>query len=202
MGLGAAGRRICAAVLRRFPTGGSRQDEPPLTFPGAHTVSEESGPIRYPPEAAVFPSRQAYPARTLMDVMCETAAKCPEAPAIDDGTVQLTYRALASRVNALARRLWALDIGAGDRVGVRMQSGSSDLYIAILGVMACGAAYVPVDIEEPVERVETVWAEAGVCAVIAGHLAITQYAAGRTQGRRREPRPADDAWVVRQARQD
>ncbi|MBB6404122.1 Pls/PosA family non-ribosomal peptide synthetase [Arthrobacter sp. AZCC_0090] len=128
--------------------------------------------------------------------MCETIAKYPEAPAIDDGTVQLTYRALGSRVNALARRLWALDIGAGDRVGVRMQSGSSDLYIAILGVMACGAAYVPVDIEEPEERMETAWSEAGVCAVVGGHLAVTLVPGRRAQGRHREPHPEDDAWII------
>ncbi|HEX9229257.1 MAG TPA: Pls/PosA family non-ribosomal peptide synthetase [Arthrobacter sp.] len=132
----------------------------------------------------------------MIDVVWETIAAHAESPAIDDGTACLTYGALGSRMKVLARRLWALDIGTGDRVGVRAPSGSSDLYVAILGIMACGAAYVPVDIDEPNERAETVWSEAGVCAVIGGHLEITLVPVSQSRGHRREPRPEDDAWII------
>lgn len=151
---------------------------------------------QHPPDAAVFPRTQAHRARTLIDVVWETIATYAEAPAIDDGTAPLTYGALASRMKALAERLWALGIGVGDRVGVRAPSGSSDLYIAILGIMACGAAYVPVDIDESNERAETTWSEAGVCAVVAAHLEITLFPVRRAQGHRREPRPEDDSWII------
>ncbi|MFF2031876.1 Pls/PosA family non-ribosomal peptide synthetase [Arthrobacter sp. NPDC058192] len=149
-----------------------------------------------PPDAAVYPSAQAHRARTLIDVVWETVATHSESPAIDDGSVRLTYAALGSRMKALARRLWGLGIGAGDRVGVRAQSGSSDLYLAILGIMACGAAYVPVDMEEPDERAETVWLEARVCAVIGPHLEITLIPVCRPRGHCRKPHAEDDAWII------
>lgn len=151
---------------------------------------------RHPPDVAIFPRSQAHRARTLIDVVWESITTYAESPAIDDGTACLTYGALGSRMKALAERLWARGIGAGDRVGVRAQSGSSDLYIAILGIMACGAAYVPVDIDEPHDRAETVWSEAGVCAKIGGHLEISLVPVRRAHGHRREPLPEDDAWII------
>ena len=50
----------------------------------------------------------------------------------------------------------------GDRVGVRMPSGSCELYVAILAVLAAGAAYVPVDADDPEERARLVFGEAAV----------------------------------------
>jgi non-ribosomal peptide synthetase component F len=47
-----------------------------------------------------------------------------------------------------------------------MPSGSADLYVAILGVLAAGAAYVPVDADDPAERADLVFAAAGVAAVL------------------------------------
>ena len=58
------------------------------------------------------------------------------------------------RVRGVATMLRSAGVGAGDRVGVRMSSGTADLYLAILGVLAAGAAYVPVDVDDPDERAE------------------------------------------------
>ena len=52
-------------------------------------------------------------------------------------------------------------VGRGDRVGIRMPSGSYALYVAILSTLAAGAAYVPVDADDPAERAELVFGEAG-----------------------------------------
>ena len=45
-----------------------------------------------------------------------------------------------------------LGVGPGDKVGVRVPSGTTDLYVAILGIISAGAAYVPVDADDPEER--------------------------------------------------
>ncbi|MFE3170392.1 amino acid adenylation domain-containing protein [Amycolatopsis sp. NPDC059090] len=127
--------------------------------------------------------------RTLADVFAETARRHPEAAALDDGTTVLSYSALSEQAGALAERLRGLGVGAGDRVGVRIPSGTAELYIAILGVLIAGAAYVPVDADDPDERVELVFAEAEVRAVVR-------------QGGRVEPRSASasradgEAWVI------
>ena len=102
-------------------------------------------------------SEQAPPPRTLVDILYDTATRYPDAAAIDDGTVQLTYAELIADIEESVEWLAARGIGRGDRVGIRMPSGSYALYVAILATLATGAAYVPVDADDPDER-----ADAGV----------------------------------------
>ncbi|MBD3752551.1 MAG: AMP-binding protein, partial [Micrococcales bacterium] len=107
--------------------------------------------------------------RTLVDILQETVRRHPEASAIDDGAgPAVSYRELAARVALTASRLVTAGVRHGDRVGIRMTSGTKELYIAILGVMAAGAAYVPVDADDTEERAALVFGEAGVRGVITG----------------------------------
>ncbi|MFE4617397.1 Pls/PosA family non-ribosomal peptide synthetase [Streptomyces sp. NPDC056747] len=123
-----------------------------------------------PGKAARFSAGSAAPSRTLLDVFEATVRDYPDEPALDDGSTRLTYRALAVEVERRRRDLARAGVGLGDRVGVRVPSGTSELYVAILAVLAVGAAYVPVDAEDPDERAELVFGEAQVRAVIgAGH---------------------------------
>ncbi|MCC9205917.1 Pls/PosA family non-ribosomal peptide synthetase [Arthrobacter sp. zg-Y769] len=149
-----------------------------------------------PGELAVLNGGPAPEQRTLVDILAETVSAYPGAPAIDDGTVSLSYAELELQVQALARRLWAGGIGAGDRVGIYVPSGSVDLYVAILGVLYSGAAYVPVDTDEPAGRAETVWAEGGVCAVIEAGLEMNLLQGVPSGGHSPQPHPEDDAWII------
>ena len=111
--------------------------------------------------------RAAAP-RTLVDVLDETVARHGDRPALDDGHTVLTYAQLASAVAAQARRLQAAGVGRGDRVGIRMPSGSVDLYVAVLAAVHAGAAYVPVDHDDPPERARLVLDTARVRVVVLG----------------------------------
>ena len=106
--------------------------------------------------------------RTLIDILRTTAARHPQASAIEDAEGALSYAELLAHVGRTASRLHEHGVRRGDRVGVRMPSGSRDLYIAILGIMAAGAAYVPVDADDPAERAELVFREAAVAGVVTG----------------------------------
>ncbi|SED77892.1 AMP-binding enzyme [Streptomyces sp. 2224.1] len=64
---------------------------------------------------------------TVLDL---TVLLHPREPALDDGQTSLSYQELAGAVDALRRRLAAAGIGVGDRVGVRLPSGTNDLYEA------------------------------------------------------------------------
>ncbi|MFE3884790.1 Pls/PosA family non-ribosomal peptide synthetase [Streptomyces lydicus] len=144
---------------------------------------------------AVFGGRTAPAARTLMDILDATVLIHPHEPALDDGRTALSYQELAGEVEELRRRLAAAGIGVGDRVGVRLPSGTNDLYICILAVLAAGAAYVPVDAEDPDERAGLVFSEAAVSAVLTAGRRVTATGV-RATGSPRRPDPADDAWII------
>ncbi|MEZ2122727.1 Pls/PosA family non-ribosomal peptide synthetase [Corynebacterium sp. CCM 9203] len=136
---------------------------------------------------------EAAPRRTLTDIVAATAAAHPNAAAIDDGEV-LTYTELMEVVHHKAAALHAAGIRRGDRIGIRLPSGGSELYITILAVLTAGAAYVPVDADDPDERAEMVFDEARVNATVtdSGLTVLRRTAGGDT----RPPRPDDDAWII------
>lgn len=131
--------------------------------------------------------------RTLYDILLATAREHPEAAAIDDGTV-ITYSELIDEVNNLAAFLHKQGIKRGDRIGVRMPSGRKELYIAILATIAAGAAYVPVDADDPDERAEMVFGEAAINGVFtaAGFQMLRPTPGGDT----RPPRLDNHAWII------
>jgi non-ribosomal peptide synthetase component F len=147
-------------------------------------------------DRAVYPIAAAPSERTLLDILHRTICEHPQALALDDGRARLSYLGLSAEVAALAGQLAAAGVGVGDRVGVRMRSGTADLYIAILAVLAAGAAYVPSDVDDPDERAQTMWREAGVCAVLSDGPALVLRDDVRPGGQQRPPRPADDAWII------
>ncbi|AGB26112.1 amino acid adenylation enzyme/thioester reductase family protein [Mycobacterium sp. JS623] len=133
--------------------------------------------------------------RTLIDILYETADRYPDAPALDDGEVQLTYAELISDIEESLDWLAARGIGRGDRIGIRMPSGNYALYVAILATLAAGAAYVPVDADDPDERAELVFGEADVVGI------ITERGLSRARGESRgwragAPLGRDDAWII------
>ncbi len=145
-------------------------------------------------------SAQAPTARTLMDILTETSSAHPDAPAIDDGDVVLTYSELMELVDEGAVWLGSRGIGLGDRVGIRMPSGSRELYLAILSTLAAGAAYVPVDADDPPERATSCsgrrrWqrSSAPKACTWPSDLGLTR---SDTDGDAVRPDIDDDAWII------
>jgi amino acid adenylation domain-containing protein len=73
---------------------------------------------------------------------------------VDEQGGCLSYGELVRRADLLARRLWASGVRPQHRVAVWMER-SIDLFVALLGVMQSGGAYVPVDRRYPQDRVRT-----------------------------------------------
>jgi amino acid adenylation domain-containing protein len=140
-------------------------------------------------------SSRAPSQRTLIDILYATAERHPDAPAIDDGEVQLTYAELIDDIEDSVEWLAARGIGRGDRIGIRMPSGSYALYVAILSALAAGAAYVPVDADDPDERAELVFGEAAVVGIITERGLVR--GPGSSRGwRAGRPLIRDDAWII------
>ncbi|MFF8194203.1 Pls/PosA family non-ribosomal peptide synthetase [Streptomyces bobili] len=145
-------------------------------------------------DTARFSGGPAASPRTLVDILDASVRSYPDEPALDDGAAALTYRQLAVEVDRLRLRLAGAGVGLGDRVGVRVPSGTNDLYIAILAVLAAGAAYVPVDAEDPEERAALVFGEAGVRAVVGAGHELTVH--GRSEVPAARPGAGHDAWII------
>ncbi|WP_307846460.1 non-ribosomal peptide synthetase [Rhodococcus sp. CX] len=91
--------------------------------------------------------------RTLARILAETAARHPERPAVADTHATLTYRELDERSNRLAQELVAAGVTRGDVVALMMPR-SVGLVTAIWAVAKTGAAYLPLDTNQPNHRVD------------------------------------------------
>ncbi|MEU9714606.1 amino acid adenylation domain-containing protein [Streptomyces sp. NPDC047976] len=118
------------------------------------------------------------PAVTLPELFSAQAARTPDATALRDRAGSLTYAELEARSNQLARRL--VEEGAGPETFVAIAvPRSPEAAVAILGVLKSGAAYLPVEAEEPIERIKRMFAEtAPVRVVTTAALARRMLAAG------------------------
>lgn len=136
--------------------------------------------------------------RTLIDVLLESAGAHPDQPALDDGTRVLSYAELITAIRDLALEMAEAGIGPRDKVGIRVPSGSVDLYLAILATLMLGAAYVPVDVDDPDERARTVFAEAAVTGVVTAgpHIESRTDRGPLDRSELRSPAPDDDCWVI------
>src|SRR5512138_2395784 len=79
------------------------------------------------------------------------ARKSPNSVAVSCGQDAITYGELNERANRLAHHLTVL--GAGPEVPVALYlERSVNMVVAILAVLKSGAAYVPIDLAYPKER--------------------------------------------------
>jgi amino acid adenylation domain-containing protein len=163
-------------------------------------LSSVQGNIPESDDLAIYPTQQPTTARTLIDVLDASILSHPHEASIDNGKILLSYEDLAGQISERKEVLWKSGIGAGDRVGVRVSSGTTDLYVSILSVLAIGAAYVPVDFDDPEDRAQLIWSEAGVCAIFTDEGTLTPYQTRTSKIHRnpvkRRPNPSDDAWII------
>jgi amino acid adenylation domain-containing protein len=80
------------------------------------------------------------------------AARTPDAVAVEWDGGRMTYAQLEARSRLLSQRLGAEGVRRGARVAVCMERGP-EMVVAMLAVLRAGAAYVPVDPDQPTERV-------------------------------------------------
>ncbi|RJQ82230.1 amino acid adenylation domain-containing protein [Pseudonocardiaceae bacterium YIM PH 21723] len=91
--------------------------------------------------------------------------RSPHAVAVICEDEQLTYQELDQRANRLAHLLRSRGIGSGHTVGILLDR-SADTYIALLGVLKSGAAYVPFDPSFPADRIAYIARDAELCAIL------------------------------------
>ncbi|MCR3750885.1 non-ribosomal peptide synthase/polyketide synthase [Lentzea californiensis] len=94
----------------------------------------------------------AVPDATITDLVELQVARTPEATAVVDDGAKWTYADLNARANRLAHNLIAQGVGPGRYVAISLPR-SADLLVAVLAVLKAGAAYVPMEPDQPAGRV-------------------------------------------------
>ena len=114
-------------------------------------------------------AEQSYPRQScLHQLIIEKALSAPDKVAVEFGQIQLTYRELARQITLLANHLRARGIGPGKLVAVCV-SRSAQLPIALLGTLAAGAAYIPLDSLYPPARILQIMEDAQPALVLTHH---------------------------------
>ncbi|MFC4034727.1 amino acid adenylation domain-containing protein [Streptomyces polygonati] len=152
---------------------------------------------------------EEVPQRSLHGRFFALAEEKPGSTAVvgEGGTV-LTYGQLALAARRVAGSLSSLEVRPGDTVAVSLPKGVRQL-IAVLGVLAAGAAYVPVGLDQPAARREHIHRIAGAAIVLTDdeHAPLVEQIRGARVVRMsetgaaepapvREVRPADAAYVI------
>jgi amino acid adenylation domain-containing protein len=108
-------------------------------------------------------------ARDPLDIwrrLAACAAAHPTAPALGCGGRRLTYQELITRAAAVAHWLRQAGVRRGDRLGLLVEE-SPDMVIALIGIYAAGAAYVPLQSHLPTARMAAILTAAEVSVTVS-----------------------------------
>ncbi|MCO7224320.1 non-ribosomal peptide synthetase [Pleionea sp. CnH1-48] len=85
----------------------------------------------------------------------QQAAQTPNALAVIDGDVQISYEELQQHINLAAHHLVEHNVATGDFVALHMER-HLEAVVMVLAVMKAGAAYVPLDNALPADRLQMI----------------------------------------------
>jgi amino acid adenylation domain-containing protein len=105
------------------------------------------------------------PDLTLDRWIAQQALLRPDAVALRFGDEEWSYRALMQRVGAIAGSLRAHGVGPEVLVGLSIER-SPDMLAGLLGILAAGGAYLPLDPAFPATRLEMILEDAKPAAIL------------------------------------
>lgn len=95
----------------------------------------------------------SYPNISLSELLSKQAEISPNNIALEYNNTKISYHDLHIRANQFAHFLTAQGVQSGDYIAVSYPR-SPELVYAILAIIQCGAAYLPLDHEYPAKRIE------------------------------------------------
>ncbi|WP_375737326.1 non-ribosomal peptide synthetase, partial [Polymorphospora lycopeni] len=148
-----------------------------LSLPGAdeHRALLADATVQPAPAAtpAVGPAPAGEPVTAgepavhlLHELVAAQVARRPDAVAASCAGERLTYRELDHRAARLARHLRAAGVGPEVLVGICVERSLASV-VSVLGVLKAGGAYLPLDPENPAERLAYMLGDAGATTVVA-----------------------------------
>ncbi|MCW6008127.1 AMP-binding protein, partial [Micromonospora sp. CPCC 205371] len=121
-------------------------------------------------------------AQTAVDLFEAQARQTPQRPAVVCGDTRLSYAELDAEANRWARHLISLGAGPERYVALAVPR-SAEMMVMLLGVLKAGAAYLPLDVTHPAERLAhmirhadpaLVLTSTGTSALLAAHSGVRE----------------------------
>ncbi|MFE3646026.1 amino acid adenylation domain-containing protein [Streptomyces sp. NPDC059169] len=145
----------CDALLDRIAAAFGSSPNPTArrgTPPGTPTAAER----------LLSPGSEGLPPleTTVVQLFRAQVARRPDAPAVTGAGAHWTYADLDRRSDAVAAGLLTRGVARGEVVGVLADRSASGL-AAVFGVLKAGAAFLPIDVRNPAQRVTELLHDAG-----------------------------------------
>ena len=98
---------------------------------------------------------------TIVEKIQQQSLSSPDKMAVSDGVRSLSYRELTESAEIVAG--WLRDEGAqsGDFIGV-LAVPCPEYVCCVMGIMKCGCAFVPLDLEQPESRIKAIMDDADI----------------------------------------
>jgi len=104
----------------------------------------------------------------------QTKANFPEHVAVSCNGRSFSYKEINDKSNQLARHLQQKGIGKGDYCAILVPR-SEVMYIAMLAILKVGAAYIPIDVTIPKDRLHFILEDSGSKGIISHTRFIDKY---------------------------
>ncbi len=113
-----------------------------------------------------------------MNLLTDIHKQCsiyPNAIAMREDQQTLSYQQLGFKIGAVAQAIHKADIQSGSRIALAIDRGI-DAVCAVLGILAAGCCYVPLDINSPTQRRQFILNDADIAALIGCGKQPQEYA--------------------------
>ena len=111
--------------------------------------------------------------KTLDGLFLEAADKFPDKEALVTCSRRMTYREIKEEAFYISGQLQSMGIKKEETVAVFMEKGWEQV-VAVYGILFAGAAYLPIDIHNPKERVEKILRDSGTRIILVQKQADEQ----------------------------
>lgn len=104
--------------------------------------------------------------KPLNQYFTEQCARTPDNVAVICADAELSYHSLYQRAVTLSNQLHAKGVGRGDIVGIYLEKGWQQI-VGVYGILMTGAAYLPLDVNTPDDRVNYILENAKAKVVLS-----------------------------------
>lgn len=108
--------------------------------------------------------------KTLDGLFLEAADKFPDKEALVTCSRRMTYREIKEEALYISEQLQSMGIKKEETVAVFMEKGWQQV-VAVYGILFAGAAYLPIDVHNPRERVEKILRDSGTRIILVQNQA-------------------------------